>query len=129
MDINEKARQWAEDNPDKSLADAFIAGMVELGKFTQETLVKKEVVIKKKQKEFYNTLIPFVATFDKTLLREFYDFWCEPNRSMTKLRFELEKTWNTELRLKRWQANQANFKPISKREPENNGSSKKYKEI
>ncbi len=35
---------------------------------------------------------------------EFFDYWTEPNKSGTKLRFELEKTWDLGRRMKRWQA-------------------------
>ena len=33
---------------------------------------------------------------------EFIDYWTEPNRSNTKMKFELEKTWDTKRRLARW---------------------------
>ena len=33
---------------------------------------------------------------------DFIDYWTEPNKSGTKLRFELEKTWSIDRRLKRW---------------------------
>jgi hypothetical protein len=38
------------------------------------------------------------------------DYWSEPNKSNTKFRYELEKTWDTERRLKTW--NQNNFEII-----------------
>ena len=33
---------------------------------------------------------------------EFLDYWTETNRSETKMRFEMERTWNTRKRLFRW---------------------------
>lgn len=44
--------------------------------------------------------------YDLTLKKEFCDYWTEPNKSNTKMKFELNKTWKTELRLKTWSANQ-----------------------
>ena len=44
--------------------------------------------------------------YDVTLKKEFCDYWTEPNKSNTKMKFELNKTWKTELRLKTWAANQ-----------------------
>lgn len=38
------------------------------------------------------------------IIEEFADYWSEPNKSGTKLRFELEKTWDLSRRMKRWQA-------------------------
>ena len=32
----------------------------------------------------------------------FIDYWTEPNKSKTKLRFELERTWDLKRRLSRW---------------------------
>jgi hypothetical protein len=40
------------------------------------------------------------------MLKQFYEYWSEPNRSKTKMKFELEKTWDTKRRLKRWYDNQ-----------------------
>jgi hypothetical protein len=42
-------------------------------------------------------------------LNEFYAYWIEPNKSNTKMRFELQQTWSTELRLKKWASNDNNF--------------------
>ena len=49
-----------------------------------------------------------VLTFDynEELLNGFIDYWTEPNKSNTKMKFELNKTWSTTLRLKNWAANQ-----------------------
>jgi hypothetical protein len=49
-----------------------------------------------------------VLTFDyeESILNGFIDYWTEPNKSNTKMKFELNKTWKTALRLKTWAANQ-----------------------
>jgi hypothetical protein len=44
--------------------------------------------------------------YDKKILEGFIDYWTEPNKSKTKMKFELNKTWSTNLRLKNWAANQ-----------------------
>ena len=36
------------------------------------------------------------------MLRAFFDYWTEPNKSRTKMRFELEKTWELGRRLATW---------------------------
>jgi len=43
--------------------------------------------------------------YDKNILESFLDYWTEPNKSNTKMKFELNKTWKTALRLKTWVAN------------------------
>jgi hypothetical protein len=44
--------------------------------------------------------------YDKTILDGFTDYWTEPNKSKTKMKFELQQTWSTNLRLKNWAKNQ-----------------------
>lgn len=43
---------------------------------------------------------------------QFIDYWTEPNKSNTKMRFELEKTWHLSRRINRWVKN--NFSSSSK---------------
>jgi hypothetical protein len=58
-----------------------------------------------RQKEFYETLVPFLSTYGKDMIRNFYDYWSETNKSHIKMRFELEKTWDLSKRLARWSNN------------------------
>jgi hypothetical protein len=44
--------------------------------------------------------------YDKKIKDGFCDYWTEPNKSKTKMKFELNKTWSTNLRLKNWAKNQ-----------------------
>jgi len=44
--------------------------------------------------------------YDESILNGFIDYWTEPNKSNTKMKYELNKTWSTKLRLKNWAANQ-----------------------
>mgnify|MGYP003656630630 FL=1 len=57
-----------------------------------------------------------VLTFDyeECILNGFIDYWTEPNKSNTKMKFELNKTWSTKLRLNTWYNNQKKWdKPKS----------------
>lgn len=63
---------------------------------------KEEEILLKIQEEFYNSLKPFVNDFGKTVVREFYEYWNEPNKSKSKIRWQLERTWDTKKRLTRW---------------------------
>lgn len=56
----------------------------------------------KRAKDFYNSLIPYVVTYGREMVREFYDYWSEPNKSQSRLRFEQERTWDLNRRLARW---------------------------
>ena len=63
-------------------------------------------------KAFYNSLIPYLGTgkgkYGKEMLRKFYDYWSEPNRSKTKMRFEMQPTWDVGRRLATWHRNDDN---------------------
>ena len=42
--------------------------------------------------------------YNKKILEGFIDYWTEPNKSNTKMKFQLNQTWATNLRLKNWAA-------------------------
>lgn len=53
-----------------------------------------------READFKRELIEF--KYPESLKTEFFEYWTEPNKSGTKMRFELEKTWHTGRRLARW---------------------------
>lgn len=57
-----------------------------------------------RQEKFYDSLVPFLGKYDKAIVRAFYDYWSEPNRSKQKMRCELQPTWDTARRLAKWDA-------------------------
>lgn len=67
-----------------------------------------------RKKEFYQLLVPFVGKYEKGMIRDFYDYWSELNRSGTKMRFELQSTWELPKRLTTW----ANKEPIYAKQTE-----------
>ena len=79
------------------------------------SLRKRTTINKNKEIKITNNIISnreaFVLEvmafdYDKKILEGFIDYWTEPNKSNTKMKFELNKTWATNLRLKNWAANQ-----------------------
>jgi hypothetical protein len=58
---------------------------------------------------FKNSLIPFKNKYQIDLLKNFFEYWTEPNPSKTKMRFELERTWSIERRLTNWSSRQKDF--------------------
>lgn len=68
--------------------------------------------ISNRRNEFVFEVLSF--DYDESILNGFVDYWTEPNKSNTKMKFELNKTWSTKLRLKTWAANQKKWdKPKS----------------
>lgn len=58
---------------------------------------------------FKESLIQFKQTYSINMLKSFYDYWTEPNHLKTKMRFELEKTFDVERRLKTWSKREKDF--------------------
>ncbi len=60
---------------------------------------------------FKNSLIPFKQKYSIDLLKNFFQYWTEPNHSKTKMLFELQKTFDIERRLVTWARNDKTFAP------------------
>ena len=51
---------------------------------------------------FHQECLGYVDKYDEQRLADFYNYWSEVNEKTGKMRFEEQRYWNTELRLKRW---------------------------
>lgn len=74
-----------------------------------DTVIKKKEDIVARKLKFSSTLQPFLETYGKEFLNDFYKYWTEPNISNSKFKKELEKTWDLERRLGTWAKNDKNF--------------------
>lgn len=55
-----------------------------------------------RKESFYQLLVPYVGQYPKEMIRAFFDYWSELNKSGTRMRYELEKTWELPRRLATW---------------------------
>ena len=127
--IKEKDKEKEKASPQPSLRKKEKDSLSESGK-TKESKVsfssvagatsdapkdlKKEMERKKKlmegrRVEFYNSLVPYVQMYGKAMVRNFFDYWSEPNKSGTQMRYELERTWSLNLRLGMWNRKEKNY--------------------
>ncbi|WP_260309204.1 hypothetical protein [Riemerella anatipestifer] len=60
------------------------------------------------ENDFSNSLKPFVETYGREMIRDFFDYWTEPSPS-GKMKFQLNSTWDTEKRLRTWKKNEDKF--------------------
>ena len=69
---------------------------VEAPKEDKPKKTKEEIAAatEKRKKKFGQDLVPYVATYGKDMIRKFYDYWSETNKSKTRMRCETEKTWD-----------------------------------
>ncbi|HNY55701.1 MAG TPA: hypothetical protein PKI86_08745 [Chitinophagales bacterium] len=72
--------------------------------------------LESRKKQFYNQVAEFKETYPKEMLRKFYDYWSELNPSGTKMKFELQKTWELSKRLTTWSSREFN-KPANFTKP------------
>ena len=92
--INDKVNDYEKDNVNVTDND--------LSFLKQEKRGKSGESLKERNLAFFNSLQPYMETYGKECLQDFYDYWIEPDLKKEKLRFEMEKTWNLEYRLKQW---------------------------
>jgi len=78
--------------------------------------------ISNRREDFVSDVLSF--DYDENILNGFIDYWTEPNKSNTKMKYELNKTWQTSLRLKTWAANQKKWD-----KPKSSGMSKIHQQL
>jgi hypothetical protein len=82
-------------------------------KIKEDKIKEENNSIDSRKLKFAHTLKPFLDIYTKETIRDFYDYWTEPNKSNTKFKQEMQKTWSAERRLKTWNTNNFN-KPNGK---------------
>lgn len=62
------------------------------------------------EEEFRVSLNQYAGVYPDEMLDKFADYWTEPARGGRKLRFEMEKTWDTGRRLSNWASREQQYK-------------------
>jgi len=84
----------------------------------QQDVKKTQTINKNKEITINNNISIRLQEFNEEVFRsnlstdicnEFCEYWTETNKSGTKMKFEMQKTFNIPLRLKRWQKNQTKW--------------------
>lgn len=84
---NKKKKDKNSDNKESPYGDEKDAALA-------ATLARKQ--------KFGESLIPFMDKYPKEMIRSFFDYWSELNKSETKMRFEQQSTWEVAKRLVTW---------------------------
>ena len=63
---------------------------------------KREELLRKREIEFKSEVFEFIEKYNETMLNKFCNYWTEKNKSKTKMRYELEKTFEVSKRLATW---------------------------
>jgi len=121
-----KARESVQKRWNKTQNDTNVLQSNNDGNTIKESKVKeskpkeiKVISIEDRKLKFAETLNSFLPVYGKDLLNNFFLYWTEPNKSNTKMRFELERTWENERRLITWSNNEKTFKTKNNGKPNN----------
>lgn len=74
--------------------------------YNKEELIKVREV---RAQTFYSSLIPYVEKYGKDMVRSFFDYWSEWNKSGTKMKWEMKETWEVSKRLATWNKRENDF--------------------
>lgn len=104
--------------------------LVEAPKEDKPKKTKEEIATatEKRKEKFYQELVPYVATYGKDMIRKFYNYWSETNKSKTRMRCETEKTWDLNLRLQNWARRNKDFGAKQSGTALHNSENKDYNE-
>jgi hypothetical protein len=67
-----------------------------------QSLEAKRKNCQKRVKEFGLSLVPYIEEYGKEMIRDFFDYWTEPNKSKTKVRWEMQEVFDIPKRLATW---------------------------
>ncbi len=76
---------------------------------------KDEIRNKEEEKEiaFKSEVFEFTEKYPEAMLNKFCNYWTEKNKSETKMRFELEKTFEINRRLVTWASRDKEYNKVS----------------
>lgn len=63
---------------------------------------KKEEEIEKSKNSFKTEIFKFSNSFSQDHLESFFNYWCQENKQTGRLKFEDEKYWDLDFKLKNW---------------------------
>lgn len=69
----------------------------------------RNVLLNKREGKFKSEVFEFAEKYPETMLSNFCSYWTELNKSRTKMRFELEKTFEVSKRLATWASRSNDF--------------------
>lgn len=90
----------------KSNANRIEENIIEEKKKEEKIInASKLATIETREIEFRDKLIPYIDTYGKEMLRAFFDYWTEKNEGGKKMKFEMQKVFEIEKRLRTWSNN------------------------
>lgn len=70
---------------------------------------KPGVSIEERATDFAMTLADYQEKYGRPMLQRFFTYWKEPNKGKTKMKWEMQETWDLAGRLRTFEENQERF--------------------
>lgn len=110
--ITEDSTAITEDNTDKQAITKITESDSDYDSKKKETSPKGEAkkkvslppspTLETRKNDFYQSVVPYAEQYDREMLNDFYQYWTELDKRGRRMRFEMEKTWETGKRLATW---------------------------
>jgi len=71
--------------------------------------ISKYLKIEEREINFKKSILEHKDKYDIELLKEFFNYWSEPNQQKTKMKYELQNTFDVSRRLVNWAKNDKTF--------------------
>ena len=108
LDLIKEKRAEAGRIGGKSKASAKAKGKHLEARRVDKSIVNKNTLknnIDIRDAKFKKQVFEFANQYDKDLLSDFYSYWSEPNKTSTKMKYELKQTFDIKRRLVTWSNN------------------------
>lgn len=120
ISLTEKAKTYnsyesdnSEKNPSKTPSNSDLNptyyNISNITNNTVEDIKSTRENFENRKVEFGKKLEPFSKQYPRNMLNDFYKYWTEPNKSGTKFKMELERTFDIARRLETWSRNEMKF--------------------
>ena len=102
-------KRWADANALQ--VDSKSNAIREDKKRGDEKKEDKERFIIEQKSLFAEQIKPYSSKYSSQMLNDFYVYWSEPNQAKTKLKYQMQETWDLSGRLATWKRIERNDKP------------------
>ncbi len=76
------------------------------GETKKKVSLASSPTLEKRKSDFYQSIVPFTDQYDREMLNDIYQYWTELDKRRRRMRFEMQKTWETGKRLSTWSRKQ-----------------------
>ncbi len=70
--------------------------------------------VEERRKLFWKEVLEYRRKYPENMLRDFFLYWSEKDKKGTKMKYELQKTWELGLRIAKWNNNSYGSKNTAK---------------